>query len=72
MSDRYRIVTVFVKNIREQSIVVQLKNRTGTNVIARSLIHGIDDLALEKFRKLDAREHTFRLFAWKADELGLA
>lgn len=65
-------MTVFVKSIREQSIVVQLKNRQGTNVIARSLIHGMDDLTLEKFRKLDPREHTFRVFGWKADELGLA
>jgi hypothetical protein len=72
MSEKYRTVTTTVKSIREKSIVIQVKNRQGTNIIARSLIHMSDDLTLEKFKKLEPREHTFRVFAWKADDLGLS
>lgn len=71
MSDKYRTVTVEVKAIREKSIIVQCKNRTSTNVVARSLLNGFDDLELEKMRGVIPRELTFRVFAWKADELGL-
>lgn len=72
MTDKYRTVTVEVKHIREKSIVVQCKNRQATNIVARSLLNGFDDMQLDKMRASLPRELTFRVFAWKADELGLA
>lgn len=72
MSYEYRTVTTEVKSVRDKSIVVQLKNRQGTNIIARSLINGMDDRKLDLHKNLLPRELTFRVFAWKAEELGLA
>lgn len=43
----------------------------GTVTIPRSLIHGGDDLLLNKLAKNGA-EITFRLVDWKADQLGFA
>lgn len=72
MSYAYRTVTVEVKSVRDKSIVVQVPKRQGTNVIARSLINGIDDRKLDLHKNLLPREMTFRVFAWKAEELSLA
>jgi hypothetical protein len=72
-NDQYRLVTTTIKAVRPASIVVQLKNRPGTNIIARSLLFGIDDFKIGQMRpELFPLEHTFRVFAWKAEELGLA
>lgn len=73
INDQYRLVTTTIKSVRSASIVVQLKNRQGTNVIARSLLFGIDDMKIGQMRsELFPLELTFRVFTWKAEELGLA
>lgn len=72
MSEKYRIVTVEVRSIRQLSIIVQCAKRAGADVIARSLIHSFDDLKLEREASTLPKEMTLRIFEWKADELGLA
>lgn len=69
---KYRLVTTTVTAIREKSIVVQIKNKQGTNIIARSLLQGFDDMQMDKMKNALPRELTFRVFGWKAEELGLA
>ena len=69
---QYRVVTTEVLAIREKSIVIQIANKQGTNIIARSLLNGFDDLQIEKVKHSLPRRLTFRVFTWKAEELGLA
>ena len=67
--DDYRIVTATVRGVRPNSFFVDRPDGRGEVSIPRSLIHGADD------RKLDGlfagEAFTFRLRAWKAEELGL-
>lgn len=69
MSDTYRIVSAVIKGIRPNSIFVAVPSRRGDVSIPRSLVHGGDDLKLDRARVGD--EFSFRLRAWKAEEVGL-
>ncbi len=45
--------------------------RGGNNIaIPRSVIHGADDMKIDDLKR--GQEFTFRLFEWKAEQLGLA
>mgnify|MGYP000066451001 CR=1 FL=1 len=72
MSDEYRTVTCQVRQLRIDSIMIEVPSRQGWQSIPRSCIHGGDE------RRMVAKQHsipcemTFRIVAWKADQLGLA
>jgi len=68
-TDAYRIVTTkkLVK-IGPKAILVQ--TLTGEEWIARSLLHGGDDIKLARAR--EGGEHTFRVREWVAEKLGFA
>lgn len=68
--DKYRTVTGRLKAIRPNAILVD-NWRGGEAWIARSLLHGADDLNMIE-RAVVGAEITFRLFAWKAEEIGFA
>jgi len=70
VSDRYRTVTAKLKGVRTNSIFVERPRASGDASIPRSLIHAADDLKLD--RAVIDEEITFRLRAWKAEEIGLA
>lgn len=70
MSDSYRIVSAVLKAVRPNSIFIAAPTRPGDVSIPRSLIHGGDDLKLDRARV--GEEFSFRLLAWKAEEVGLA
>lgn len=70
MMDRYRIVTLRIKSIREASLWVSIKGRPGEYNIPRSLLHGGDDIKLARMSRDE--DVTLRVMAWKAEELGLA
>ncbi|ESW92971.1 hypothetical protein NKL07_22160 [Mesorhizobium sp. C280B] len=73
MSDAYRTVTALVRQVRENSIMVEVASRQGWQSIPRSLIHGADEIKLDRIDfSGHGQEHTFRLMEWKAEELGLA
>lgn len=74
--DSYRIVTALLWDIRPASFLIERANATARIWIPRSLIHAASD---QELHRIDARgaaksgeEFTFRLRAWKAEELGLA
>jgi hypothetical protein len=68
--ENYRTVTACVVKVRPQSILARHPKTAKELTIPRSLINGADDLKLER---LDLPgEFTFRVFAWKAEALGLA
>jgi hypothetical protein len=70
MSDQYRIVTVLLRGVRENSIFVAKLTDPNLHIsVPRSLLHGADDLKMPR-SKIDT-EITFRLRDWKAEELGL-
>jgi hypothetical protein len=70
MPDSYRTVTAIIRQVRRASIMVE--SRRGWQPIPRSLIHGADEFRLDRLCVGDdGIEHTFRLFAWKAEEIGL-
>lgn len=73
MSDAYRTVTSTFRGISASGnafFVRAAPGRHGTVPIPRSLIHAADDLKLDTLE--DKQEFTFRLRAWKAEELGFA
>jgi hypothetical protein len=70
MSDEYRTVTATFRHLRDKSFFVDRPRAEGQVPIPRSLIHGADDRLLDGL--FDGEEFTFRLRAWKAEELGLA
>ncbi|TIW25258.1 MAG: hypothetical protein E5V63_18420 [Mesorhizobium sp.] len=70
MSDAYRTVTARIERITPKAMEVIVPNRKGTYWVARSLIHGGDELKVHP--GLTGTDWTFRLMEWKADELGLA
>lgn len=76
MSDDYRAVTTRLRAVSEKAIFVDRPaNQAGTVTIPRSLLHGSDDLAIERRVQEGAfygAEITFRLRAWKAEEIGFA
>lgn len=72
MTDTYRTVTTRFRGLRPKAVEVDRPpaRGKGTVWIPRSLLHGADDLALGK--AFDGQEITFRLMAWKAEEVGWA
>lgn len=73
MSDEYVLVTAIFVTAKDRSFAVLHANggRQGERVwLPRSLVHGADDLKLDRARPRD--EITFRLRAWKAEEVSLA
>lgn len=74
MRDDYRLVTAIFRGIshsRQSFFVEKPPTRgSGTVSIPRSLIHGGDDIKLDRWKVGD--EFTFRLREWKAEALGLA
>lgn len=67
----YRIVTTKLRGLRPDAALVDApSSRDGTVWIPRSLIHGGDDLKLD--RAIEAEEVTFRLMDWKAEEIGFS
>lgn len=69
--DEYRTVTVVVEQLRVDSIMVSGKF-DGWKPIARSLIHGGDNLKLLREQHSLPKEITLRIMEWKADELHLS
>lgn len=67
---KYRTVMFRIKSIREASLWVEIKSRPGQHNVPRSLLHGADDLLLERMPRNEPV--TVRLVDWKAEELGLA
>ena len=66
--DEYRIVTCRVVRVTRNAILLQPK---AVQVwVPRSLLHAKDDLAVANAQW--GKERTFRLRAWKAEEIGLA
>lgn len=70
MRDSYRTVTATFRHLRDRSFFVDRPRAAGQVAIPRSLIHGADDAKLDGL--FDGDEFTFRLRAWKAEEIGLA
>jgi hypothetical protein len=76
MSDAYRTITVRLRSVQRNVIVVD-KPKTrdaGTCTIPRSLLHGFDDLKLSDMPQgsIDVPAFPMRLREWKAEELGFA
>jgi len=70
MDDGYRIVTATFRGLTARAVFVDRPRGAGEVSIPRSLIHAADDRALAGLFAGEA--FTFRLVAWKAEELGLA
>lgn len=68
--DSYRLVTVTVRRTAPSAVLVELLRQPQPAWVPRSLLHAADDRALDGVRAGD--DVTFRLRAWKAEELGLA
>jgi hypothetical protein len=68
--DAYRTVTCMVRQVRNNSLMVEVPNRQGWHPIPRALMHGADELKVSQ-DWLDT-ERTFRVREFKAEELGLA
>jgi hypothetical protein len=73
MSDEeYRAVTVTVQQLRPDSVMVEVPYLPGWQSIPRSLIHGGDEIKIVRWQHGFPREMTFRILAFKADQLHLA
>jgi hypothetical protein len=74
MSDEsYRTVTAKVHQVRTNSIMVEVPNKQGWQVIGRGLLHGADAIKFDRMQRSDmGTARTFRVMDWKAEELGLA
>lgn len=75
MTDDYRTITTRFRGISPTGkaiFVDKPKNQAHRDwaVIPRSLIHGGDDLKFDGY--FAGEEVTFRVLAWKAEELGFA
>lgn len=70
--DNYRTVTATFRGIAPsgKAFFVDSPNADSEAAVPRSLIHAADDKRLDDL--FDGEEFTFRLRAWKAEELGLA
>jgi hypothetical protein len=71
MSDTYRTVTAKLTGVSKGAIFIKARRAPADISIPRSLIHGADETKVADPR-LKGEEITFRLFDWKAEELGLA
>jgi len=70
MTDAYRTVTATFRHLTRAAFFVDRPHGPGQVPIPRSLIHAADDARLEGL--FDGETITFRLRAWKAEEVGLA
>lgn len=71
MSDDYRAVTATFRSITKGgAFFVDRPRGAGEVSVPRSLIHGADDAKLDGL--FAGEKFTFRLRAWKAEELGFA
>lgn len=69
-SGQYRIITTVVRNVLDKSVWVDAApGRHGQVNIPRSLLYGPDDLNIDKYKD---SSWSFRVMAWKAEELGFA
>jgi hypothetical protein len=73
-SDKYRTVTATFRGITRTGNAIIIDNPpskgAGTMTLPRSLLHGADDLKLERIAP--GYPVMFRLVEWKAEEIGLA
>jgi hypothetical protein len=70
MSDDYRTVTCILRQVRDNSIMVETPTRPGWKSIPRTLLHYTDDRLVEVAEV--GKDITIRVREWKAEELGLA
>lgn len=71
MSDTYRIVSTRFRGIAPSGKAIFVDRPIAGEVsIPRSLIHGGDDLKMDRY--FIGEEITFRLMDWKAEEAGFA
>ncbi|MBX3579947.1 MAG: hypothetical protein KF723_22315 [Rhizobiaceae bacterium] len=76
MTDEYRVITTTFRRISSTGLAIIVdrpkhqNGRGGWAIIPRSLLHGSDDLKVEKFVK--GQEITIRIREFKAEELGFA
>lgn len=70
-SDEYRIVTATVLSVGAKAFRLALRSG-GEAWVPRSVIHGADDAKIDDLKPGRGKEWTFRLRAWKAEQLGLA
>ena len=70
--DSYVVVTTKLRGVQSKSIFVDKPASRGSGEVSipRSLIHGVDEWKLDKAPV--GSEITFRMFLWKAEELGFA
>jgi len=66
----YRTVTIRISNVLPSSVWVIARNRQVAQNIPRSLLHGGDDLKLDRMPRDEVV--MLRILDWKAEELGLA
>lgn len=76
MSDAYRTITVRLRSVQPNVIVVD-KPKTrdaGTCTIPRSLMHYADDRAMDELPRgpVDIPNYPLRVREWKAEGLGFA
>ena len=70
-TEEYRTVTVTLQQLRLNSLMVTVPKMQGWHPLARSLIHGADEIRLKNHYDCPC-EITLRIVAWKADELHLS
>jgi hypothetical protein len=70
MSDNYRTVTCVLRQVRDNSIMVDHPRIQGWVSVPRSLLHYTDDRLVEVAEV--GKDITIRVREWKAEELGLA
>jgi hypothetical protein len=76
MTDSYRTITTTFRRVSSTGLAIMVdrpkhqNGRGGWAIIPRSLLHGSDDLKVEKF--VEGQEITVRVMDWKCEELGFA
>lgn len=76
MTDEYRTITTTFRRISSTGLAIMVdrpkhqNGRGGWAIIPRSLLHGSDDLKVERF--VEGEEITIRVMAFKAEEIGFA
>jgi hypothetical protein len=71
MTDGYRAVSVILRQRRPSSIMVESSSRQGWLSVPRSVLHGADDLKLDREGGLD-EEITIRVREWFAERESMA
>lgn len=70
MADSYRLISTKLRRISENAILVDDALGLKQVWIPRSLIHGADEMKLSE--RYIGQERMFRIFEWKAEDLGFA